>query len=300
MPERLPMRAKERVLGIVGDRVVLVRPKDAGSVIAIRSFSTGKAVVDAVEVPELREPYAVVAGSFVIAVPTRLPEGRVGGVTAISTVDGSIRSLIPETASSKQDPVRSLIASSLGDEIATGVCATAVDFTGDCGPLAIVNVSTGATVDSIDIGGGVPVELNADGILAYWLDHVEFIDRAGHLAWKTRSWSGGEFLQFVERLPDGGLVVGVLRTGDNLVWRFLEVDEATGGTDFVAKWTAGPPNFAAILAPRKMVMIEADDPGSSCWYVACSAADHPVLDGAILNLATGEITPHAVHVNLTP
>jgi hypothetical protein len=307
-PERIALPTGERPLEIVGDLVVTTKPVPEGALVGIWSFSTGARALDPILVPNVHDPIGVVAGSLVILHSTRSPEGVVGGVTALSMLDGTLRELVPDTSPvGLPGPQRRVIVTGSGDQIITTVCATSLDFMGDCRPANVIDLQTGREAGLIDLGGGLPIQATPEGVLVGWLDHAELRELDGRVRWATPSYTGTRWLQTARFLDDRTILVGVLVADGSIRRRLLLFDARTGASRVLAVLRpdesitgAEAPDFVLELSTNRFLAVGSDLPRCGTLGFTCEPEGRGVLDLATLDIETGRLSPGAIHLNLDP
>jgi hypothetical protein len=297
LPQRLSLPAEERLLGIVGDRAVTARAVGSDSVVSLWSFSSGAQVAGAVVEDRLLTGYGFTAGSFVIAETSGLPEGVVGGITAISTTDGTVRPLLPDTSSGLPGAFRVLAAEANEARIATSICASGIDFVGNCTPASVIDVETGRVLEPLEVDGGQVIGLAQDGLLLFWGDHVAFRDLAGREIWTSDSYTGNRWLKDANLQPNGTVIIGVMIYGDSTKLRFFEIDGRSGESKAIATLTGHPLAIGwDSLSTDTLYAIVDGVPPCVLPGPPCGPGDGHVVDPATLDLVSGELTESAIHI----
>ena len=140
-PERLTLPPGERLLDVVGELAFTAVDAEGGVSVSVWTIPTGDRITGPAFVPGLLGPYGIVAGSYVILVSTDGPQGIASAIRAVSTVDGSVRQIAPGSSPvDLVDPVREVVVSSKGDRVLTTLCATSVDFVGNCRPADLIDI----------------------------------------------------------------------------------------------------------------------------------------------------------------
>jgi hypothetical protein len=180
------------------------------------------------------------------------------------------------------------------------VCASNIDAVYGCHDTSVFDVTTGAVVDSPEVGGGQMVNLIDDGLVLYWQDHAQLRTLAGKVRWTTKALPDGFFLWNLQVLDESTLVAVLYNYASGGSSRILLIDIDTGAarTVYKARGAMAPGIDIRLSTPQRLAMSLGtswscdDDNNGFC------DATVGVLELSTLDVATGDVASDAIRITV--
>jgi hypothetical protein len=297
----IPLGSDGRVIGVVGDLIVTSITSGTGSSLVFWSSRSGDETGSRVDLPSMPDPFAFVQGSDLI-VGSVLERGPDAGLVLVSAVDRSVRRLVePVNVGDLPSPERVVVMSSSGGQLATTVCATGIDFVGDCHRTVIVDIATGTVRTTVDLRGRQPTFLSERWLVASLPSGDRLVDLNGHEIWSTAPLGVGAGSWHSQIAPDGRFVVEIRSIAGNIKPLVLAVDPSTGRQTTLYRPKSSDWHIWPSLSTDTFLAIGDSDfnPPCTTWR-PCGPDELRVADAATLDLTTGVVVPHAIHITFTP
>lgn len=298
----LELGSAQSFVGSIGDRVVTAAASGSGSIVHLWDLARGSQVGDGTGLPWVVGRAVGAAGSDLVVASSIAPNATDHGVVAVSTVDGSVRTLIaPAAPSSLVAPQRIAVLSESNDQVASAICATGVDFVGQCTPTAIVDLPSGALLRTMDLGGRQPVRFTSAWILAGDIAGDELLDAQGRHLWSSSSLGEGATVWASQVAPDGRLVVEIRSISGRVEPRLLALDPSAGRQTTLyrppstTEWHVWPD-----LSTSTLVAIGRDAFQAPCMTEPCGPDDLREADASTFDLATGQLDAGGIHITFGP
>ena len=303
MPERLAFPGSTHLLGVDGDRVTTMTQTTSGWTLDAWSFATAERLAGPVDISNQYEPDRAIGDAVLVAAKGDTTND-LDGLALVSMVDGSIATLVkPKAANPSVSEERAYTVSADGQLLATSVCATGTDSVGDCQAATIIDTDTAKVVHTVAVDGGQVVGVSSAGVLLSWETRAQLRDFRGKVLWSTKPFGAGEALWVLQQF-DSSSVFGLLYSYDyGGRTRALVIDAQSGAVRGEASWGAGPPAGVNLdfSTPARLAVRSNDANGCfSDGNDTCDPGESADLDLSVLNVATGAITEHAIHITVAP
>jgi hypothetical protein len=292
--ERLTLDRIDRFVGFFEEHVVTATPTRDALELNVLDFPSGRPASPPILVPSASDAALVMAGSEVVVWSGVDGDGVDHGVRAVSLVDGRVRDLLATArVSAGPNPARVITISESGSELATTICASGIDFVGDCLDTVVIDVATGRVRRTLHLGGRQVTTFTVDWALVDDPGRDVLIESKGKQSWSTVPFGLGFTVWGRRVTADSHLIadIGSLSSG---VHTFVIVDTRNGGqtTLFHAAY-GGNRNFWPQFSTDRALAFGYDASPADSYL----SGD---LDAATLDVATGTITEHAIHISLVP
>jgi hypothetical protein len=291
---RLTLGSNERYLGFLDQRVVTEASAADGLEIHLREFPSGTESAGPIIVPGAAQAAALLAGSRVVVWTGVDTVGLDHGIDVVSIADGGVNQVIaPKRVADDASFEREVVVSESGSEIATTVCATGVDFVGNCQPTVIIDVATGKVARTLDLGGRKVTTFTEQWLLVGDVSGDLVVDTLGHQRWSTAPFGLGHTVWARRVTGDGHLVAEIGSLADD-THTLVIVDASTGRQRTLLRF--------AYVSDRNWWPELSTDGALALGYERDPATSYlsGFLDAATLDVATLDITEHAILVTLTP
>lgn len=294
----------DRFAGIASDFLVTSTPSGAGSLLHFWSMATGQEDVPNVELASIPLPVVQVAGSTLVvsSVLTGDHPRSDPGIVFVSLVDRSVRPIIgARSVADVTQPGRVVVVSASGRMIATTVCASGIDFVGDCRPTTVLDSETGATLDRLDFGGRQPTILGDGWLMVSAISGDELVDFQGRTIWTSARFGFGAGTWANQIAPDGRLILELRSIAGAVRPTIVAVEPSTGRQAILYQPTDTDWHVWPQLSTAALVAIGRGDFMPPCLGGAtCDPGAGRVVEASTLDLLTGTFTPGAIQITVSP
>jgi hypothetical protein len=292
--DRLPLGSNARYLGFLDLHVVTAAAAADALEIRVREFPSGTDSRAPISVAGAAQAAILLAGSQVIVWTGVDGAGVDHGVEVVSLVDGGVHQVIaPKRVADGPSLEREVVVSVSGSELATTICATGIDFIGNCQPTVVIDVETGKVVRTLNLGGRKVTTFTAQWMLVGDVSRDLLVDTLGRQNWSTVPFGLGHTVWARRVTGDGHLIAEVASLADD-IHTLVSFDPSTGRQRTLLRFAYGSNrNWWPELSTDGALAL-GYEPNPATSFVSGR------LDAATLDVATLDITEHAIQVTLDP